>query len=163
MKLEHRLSALLQLHLHSRLNTWLQYIVQRQLQAKTRNIQVLKFAASFIRDFTVLLMQQQTYTYFQYIFAVFPRIFNSRLYFNIKTVFPSIGIPIIKVRWLWDSLVSVVGIPILVRRHVYIEMALWGRQCDLHFSKLLKWRDKNFIFCSRVHKKIHNKRNYYWK
>ena len=32
MSLEHRLSALLQLHLHSRLNTWLQWIGQGQLQ-----------------------------------------------------------------------------------------------------------------------------------
>ena len=38
MKLEHGLSALLQLHLHSRLDTWLQWIGQRQLQDKTRNI-----------------------------------------------------------------------------------------------------------------------------
>ena len=30
--------VLLQLHLHSRLNTWLQYIAQRQLQDETRNI-----------------------------------------------------------------------------------------------------------------------------
>ena len=33
-----RLSALLQLHLHSRLNTWLQLIGQRQLQQETRII-----------------------------------------------------------------------------------------------------------------------------
>ena len=32
MLLEHRLSALPQLHFHSRLNTWLQWIEQRQLQ-----------------------------------------------------------------------------------------------------------------------------------
>ena len=38
MYLEHRLSALLQLHIHSPLNTWLQYIVEGQLQAETRNI-----------------------------------------------------------------------------------------------------------------------------
>ena len=35
---EHCLSALLQLHLHSRLNTWLHWIGQRQLQDGTRNI-----------------------------------------------------------------------------------------------------------------------------
>ena len=31
MQLEHRLSALLQLHLHSQLNTWIQYIAERQV------------------------------------------------------------------------------------------------------------------------------------
>ena len=51
MLLEHRLSALLQLHLHSPLNTWLQYVAQRQLQAKTRNIWVLGFGASYIKRF----------------------------------------------------------------------------------------------------------------
>ena len=36
LDLEHRLSALLQLHLHSRLNIWLQGIQQRQPQDSTR-------------------------------------------------------------------------------------------------------------------------------
>ena len=51
MQLEHRLSALLQLHLRSPLNTWLEYIAQRQLQAEMRNINVLGFGATCIRDF----------------------------------------------------------------------------------------------------------------
>ena len=51
--LEHRLSALLQLHLQSRLNTWLQWIEQRQLQDEIRNIEVWGFSASYIRDCTV--------------------------------------------------------------------------------------------------------------
>ena len=38
MKLEHRLSALLQLHLHSRLNTCPQWIWERQIEDDTRNI-----------------------------------------------------------------------------------------------------------------------------
>ena len=38
MLLEHRLSALLQLHLHSRLNTRLQWTGQGQPQDETRNI-----------------------------------------------------------------------------------------------------------------------------
>ena len=38
MYLEHRLSALLQLHLRYRLNIWLQWIGQRKLQGDTRNI-----------------------------------------------------------------------------------------------------------------------------
>ena len=46
-------AALLQLHLHSRLNTWFQWIEQRQLQDKTRNIQVLGFGATYIRVLTV--------------------------------------------------------------------------------------------------------------
>ena len=38
MQLEHRLSALLRLHLHSRLSTWLQWIGPKQLQDETRSI-----------------------------------------------------------------------------------------------------------------------------
>ena len=52
MQLEHRLSALLQLHLHSRLNTWLQKVGQRRLQDETRIISALGFGSSYIRDFT---------------------------------------------------------------------------------------------------------------
>ena len=52
MYLEHR-SALFQLHLDSRLNTWLQWIEQRQLQGETRNIYVLGFGISYIRGLTV--------------------------------------------------------------------------------------------------------------
>ena len=37
--------ALLHLHLHSRLNTWLQWIWQRQLQDETRDIKVVGFGA----------------------------------------------------------------------------------------------------------------------
>ena len=47
------LSALLQLHLHFWLNTWLQWIGQRKLQDQTRDIWILRFGASYIRDFTV--------------------------------------------------------------------------------------------------------------
>ena len=53
MCLEHRLSALLQLHLHSQLNTWLQWIGQRRLQDETINIYVWGFDASYIRELTV--------------------------------------------------------------------------------------------------------------
>ena len=53
MLLEHRLSVLLQPHLHSRLNIWLQWIGQRQLQDETRNLYVLGFGAPFIRYLTV--------------------------------------------------------------------------------------------------------------
>ena len=54
MQLEHRLSALLQLHLHSQLNTWFQWIEQRQLQDETRNIYVLGFGAPYIRELKVI-------------------------------------------------------------------------------------------------------------
>ena len=53
MELEHRLSALLQLHLHSQLNTFLQWIDQRQLQDETRNIYVWGLGVPYIRDLMV--------------------------------------------------------------------------------------------------------------
>ena len=52
MWLEHRLSALLQLHLRSQLNSWLQTIGQRRLQDEMRIIWVWGFGASYIRNFT---------------------------------------------------------------------------------------------------------------
>ena len=58
MKLEHRLSALLQLHFHSQLNTWLQWIERRQLQEDTRNIYVLGFGAIYTRGFTVIRIRE---------------------------------------------------------------------------------------------------------
>ena len=42
------------LHLRSRLNTWLQWIGQRQLQDETRNIPILEFDAPYVRDLTVI-------------------------------------------------------------------------------------------------------------
>ena len=53
MQLEHRLSVLLQQHLHCWLNTCLQWIGHRQPQDETRNIQVLGFAVPYIRGLTV--------------------------------------------------------------------------------------------------------------
>ena len=44
-------------------------------------------------------------------------------YLNIKTVFPCIGIPMLKIRRSQDRLIFNMGIPILVRRHLYIETA----------------------------------------
>ena len=38
--------------------------------------------------------------------------------FNIKTIFPSIGIPMLRVRQLWNRLIFSMGIPILVKRHL---------------------------------------------
>ena len=45
---------LLQLHLHSRPRTWLQWIGRRQLQDDTRIIYVLIIGVSYIRAFTVV-------------------------------------------------------------------------------------------------------------
>ena len=42
---------------------------------------------------------------------------------NIKMVFPGMGMSMIKIRQSWDSLIFVMGIPILVRTHLYIETA----------------------------------------
>ena len=44
---------------------------------------------------------------------------------NIKTIFPGLGIPMLKIRRSWDHLIFNMGIPILVRRHLYIETAPW--------------------------------------
>ena len=41
--------GILQPHLNSRLNTWLQWIGQRQLQDEMGNIQVLVFGVPYIR------------------------------------------------------------------------------------------------------------------
>ena len=54
---EHLLSALLQLHLHSGLNTWLQWIGQRELQNERRNIWVWGFRAPYVRDLMVTVKQ----------------------------------------------------------------------------------------------------------
>ena len=42
---------------------------------------------------------------------------------NVKTIFPGMGIPMLKIRWLWDHLIFNMGIPILVRWHLFIETA----------------------------------------
>ena len=53
IQLEYRLSALLQLHLHSPFNTWLEWIWQRQLQDETRNIYVICFGVPDTSGLTV--------------------------------------------------------------------------------------------------------------
>ena len=49
----------LQLYLRSQLNTWLQWIGQRQLQDETRDIYVLWLGAPYIRDLTVCVASWQ--------------------------------------------------------------------------------------------------------
>ena len=44
-------------------------------------------------------------------------------HFNIKTVIPGMRIPILKIRRSRDHLIFNMGIPLLVRQHLYIEMA----------------------------------------
>ena len=61
MQLKHRLSAMLQLHLHSPLNTWFQSIGWRQLEDETRNIKVLWFGASYIKGLMLLIMRFSQY------------------------------------------------------------------------------------------------------
>ena len=63
MYLEHRISALLQLHLHSRLDTWLQWIGQRQLQDEARNMQVLEFSASYTRGLRFVYTHDDEWKY----------------------------------------------------------------------------------------------------
>ena len=61
----------------------------------------------------------------------------SGLRFNIKTVFPRYRIPMLKIRWSWDRLIFNMGIPILVRRHLYIETAPW---CLVQYGiSILNW------------------------
>ena len=45
------------------------------------------------------------------------------LWLNIKTVFPSMGIAMLKIRQLQDHLIFNLGIPILLRQHLYFELA----------------------------------------
>ena len=59
MCVELRLSALLQLHLLSRLNTWPQYIEQRQLQDEQTNIEVLGFGLCWRLDDIVYILHEQ--------------------------------------------------------------------------------------------------------
>ena len=50
------LLALLRLHLHYRINTWLHWIGERQLRDETRNSDVLGFDASYIIGYIVITM-----------------------------------------------------------------------------------------------------------
>ena len=55
MQLEHRMSALLQLHLYSQNNPWFLWNGLRQLQNKMRITLVLGLGVAYIRNFTVLI------------------------------------------------------------------------------------------------------------
>ena len=76
----HHLLSLLKLHLHSRLNIWLQWIGERHLGDETRNILVLGFDAPNIKDVAVeiatthptLTKKQRLRTRIAYIVIVMP-------------------------------------------------------------------------------------------
>ena len=46
---------------------------------------------------------------------------NTGPHLNIKMVYPGMGIPIIKIRWSWDHLIFIMGIPIPGKMVFYIE------------------------------------------
>ena len=53
---------------------------------------------------------------------------------NIKTIFPGMEIHMIKIRRWWDRLIFIMGIPILVRWHLCIDMA--PRQLSSYLQSL---------------------------
>ena len=73
--------------------------------------------------------------------------------FKIKTVFPGMGIPMIKIRPSRDCIIFNMTIPMLVRRHLYIETARrWSfhqiRRIFLRSRNALKSRNMRRIFRS---------------
>ena len=56
---------------------------------------------------------------------------------NIKTVVPDMGIRMLKIRRSWDRLIFNMGIPLSVRRHIYIETASWWSNFhgECHFRR----------------------------
>ena len=71
-----------------------------------------------------------------------------------------IGIPMLKIRWSRDRLIFNMGIPIPIRRHLYIEMAHCWQQHpppNVHFlsAHLMKyWVISNISFCCGAHIKL---------
>ena len=61
---------------------------------------------------------------------------------NIKTLFPGMEIPMLKIRRSQDRLIFNMGIPILVRRHFYIEKAPWidTSSCRFFLNPKKKYR-----------------------
>ena len=71
------------------------------------------------RLFTVCKCQGHSFGFESASCLIAARCTRARL--NTNTVFPGIGTPIIKLRWSLDHLIFMMGIPILVRRHLYTE------------------------------------------
>ena len=62
--------------------------------------------------------------------------FVKRVY--IKTFFPGMGIPILKIRWLQNRLIFNMGIPILIKCHLYLESpSEEDRELFVDFSSIL--------------------------
>ena len=70
------------------------------------------------------------------------RVFRAR--HNIKTVFPGMRISMLKIRRSWDRLIFIMGIPILVRRHLYIETAKYWL-VHSYLSALHNWHWGNHM------------------
>ena len=51
---------------------------------------------------------------------------------NIKAVFPSVVISIIKVRQSWERLIFTMGITKLVRQHMYVKTSPWTQMTIIH-------------------------------
>ena len=49
---------------------------------------------------------------------------GGRAHLNIRTVFTDVWISIIQIRRSWHSLILIMGIPTLVRQHLFMEMTL---------------------------------------
>ena len=47
------------------------------------------------------------------------------VHLNIDTIFPGVGISIMKIRQSWDHLIFIMGTSLLLRRHLYIKTAPW--------------------------------------
>ena len=70
---------------------------------------------------------------------------------NIKTVFPGVGIPMLKIRRSWDRLIFNMGNPIPVRRHIfYMEMAP-SFLCSLTFFSFFFQFSELLTHCSTLH------------
>ena len=64
-----------------------------------------------------------------------------------KTIFPGIGIPIIKIRQWWDCLIFIMVIPIRVRWHLYTETA--------PLIKRVMYKIRNNAFCTNLWNLLH--------
>ena len=115
------MSALLQLHLHSRLNTWLQWTGHRQLHDETRNIEVLGFVATYTRGLTVVSVWMVIFIYLQkrgkhldMMEGVLEHILNEKWRIYGKFRWVKTASPIVFIYdegWSWDRMAGSVGLP----------------------------------------------------
>ena len=104
-------------NLHSRLNTWLQWIGQRQLQGETRNISVLVFAAPYIRDSMVTAFKKHKWRA-KYSVCVFVCIHTSThlVLHRLSSGGPSVCV-CVWVIYIWESWQN------LLSRHAYVSIS----------------------------------------